>query len=186
MLVQRRYNRAQISLFICCLGLCGFLWAYRYIPTREVYIALTSGLAAVGGVTLLLSKRRPAVALQTFWWSVLLVVVCMVAIDMRTFSTDGPPRIIAIPTVAVVILRLLADVWAARLYGVGVLALLLRVGAVYGGWEEVLLFIGVVVLAVIVSNRKRPSVKLRQVQRMLQADNERQENVIRRTAKRRG
>jgi len=153
-------RRVQISLVVCLLALGGFLVAYLVFQGNEVYILLTAATTAMGALAWMWSTRRPAQALQVFWWSALVVIACMVAVDMRTYASAGFPAVVAIPPVATILLRLLIGVRPSAFYAVGVFALLIPTGAVYGDWFEIGILAVLVVVAVTVSRRGDSSVVL--------------------------
>ncbi len=176
---NRRDVRA--SLFGCFLVSCGFLTAYLFFPSRDVYVYLTGAVTVVGLFAWLWSKRFPARALQTYWWTVLVVVACMSAMDARVYADEGLPTLVWVPPFGAYILRkLLAGLRPSLAYGIGVLALLFPAGLVYDEWGNSLVLIGVVVAIVMTGARRT---ELRKATQLLEADNKRRASGLQKRRK---
>lgn len=152
-------RRAYRSLFFCFIFALVSLIPHivRPVETTLIYGGLTIVLVAVNVAALRWFSRAPCVAVQTYWYTALVVVAIMVVVDARRGNTDLPlPFIVAIPPLATVIIRLFVSWRASLVYGVGALALIIPTGFVYREIGQAVILVGIVVLAVLVGRRRQP------------------------------
>lgn len=152
----RRNRAAYRSLGWVCAGTILSLWPHlqRPLPATPVQAGLIAALIVVNLCAMIWFDKAPCVAVQSYWYSAWVVIAVMVVVDVRS-GVPGFPYILAIPSVATVVIRWFVSWRASLAYGLAALALVIPSGVIYQEIGQALPFVAVVILAVTIGRRKR-------------------------------
>lgn len=152
------HKNCSLSLAVCFVVALAFLGAACFVFSSDMlYVALVGIVALAAGLSWLWSTRIPAhalQALQVFWWTVLVAIGYMVAVDAQVYADSGLPAVVYIPPIAPAILKSLISLRASAVYGAGVALLLIPSAAIYNEWDEGLVLLAVAVAGMLIVKSK--------------------------------